>query len=215
MGLFRKKSDPVAERAKLLDEQIAALEAEISKLNAQQEKAAVGPSPFAAQSLPDRSVPAQPPSPPTPVVAPGPVLAQPRLRSTARPHHQAPAPAPANGEELPSAVTAPAPAAAQEPIFEEDQDRLQAQPETSTSAHYNELGVRKYDLTSAWRRLKNQFRGPVTSNPKLVHYLSAGSIQGLRPLRYEKRVARNRVIVLAAFLVLALWGIIAIVMGRH
>jgi hypothetical protein len=92
---------------------------------------------------------------------------------------------------------------------------LQAQPETSTSAHYNELGVRKYDLTSAWRRLKNQFRGPVTSNPKLVHYLSAGSIQGLRPLRYEKRVARNRVIALAVGLALALWGVIAIVMGRH
>jgi len=210
MGLFRKKSDPVAERARLLDEQIAALEVEISKLNAQQEKAAVGPSPFAAQS-----VPAQPPSPPGPVAAPGPVPVQPRLRSTARPHNQASLPAPANGVELPSAVTVPAPVAAQEPIFEEDQDRLQAQPETSTSAHYNELGVRKYDLTSAWQRLKNQFRGPVTSNPKLVHYLSAGSIQGLRPLRYEKRVARNRVIVLAAFLALALWGIIAIVMGRH
>jgi hypothetical protein len=39
-----------------------------------------------------------------------------------------------------------------------------------------------------------------------VSYLAAGGIQGLRPLRYEKRVARNRFIFFVIFLVLILLG---------
>ena len=39
-------------------------------------------------------------------------------------------------------------------------------------------------------------------NPKLVNYLAAGSIQGLRPMRYEKRVARNRVLALDVIVIL-------------
>jgi uncharacterized protein involved in exopolysaccharide biosynthesis len=42
-----------------------------------------------------------------------------------------------------------------------------------------------------------------------VNYLAAGGIQGLRPMRYEKRVARNRFVVLVVFLFLMLLGIIA------
>ena len=56
------------------------------------------------------------------------------------------------------------------------------------------------------RRLRSHFRGPSTSNPKLVSYLAAGGIQGLRPLRIEKRVARNRFIVFATLLFLTLLG---------
>ena len=73
-----------------------------------------------------------------------------------------------------------------------------------------ELGTRKFDLASLWQRVRNHLRGPSTSNPKLVSYLAAGSIQGLRPLRYEKRVARNRALLFIAALVLALWGLVAI-----
>ena len=79
----------------------------------------------------------------------------------------------------------------------------------SAAERDSELGVRKYDFAAFWHRLKNNFRGPATSNPRLVNYLAAGSIQGLRPLRYEKRVARNRFILFVAILVLALWGVIA------
>ena len=43
-----------------------------------------------------------------------------------------------------------------------------------------------------------------------MNYLAAGSIQGLRPMRYEKRVARNRFLVLAVIIVLVLWGLVAI-----
>jgi hypothetical protein len=65
--------------------------------------------------------------------------------------------------------------------------------------------VRRYDLPALWNRIRNHFRGPTTSNPRLVNYLAAGGVQGLRPLRYEKRVARNRVITLAvAFFVILL-----------
>ena len=98
-----------------------------------------------------------------------------------------------------------------EPFFEEvDQDRLTAPEEPdATPEHFNELGVRKYDLVAVWQRWKNHFRGPAAANPRLVNYLAAGSIQGLRPLRYEKRVARNRFLLLVVILLLVLWGLFA------
>ena len=193
MGLFKKKPDPISERAKLLTGQIAALESEIKKLAAKKnsgDASPASPSPKVA-SLSDAVV-----------ARPAAVSASyPRLRSTALPHGVA-----SPGTATPS----------QEPIFEEvGQSRIQAEMESATPAHYNDLGVRKYDLASAWKRLKNHFKGPVTSNPKLVHYLSAGSIQGLRPLRYEKRVARNRFIFFAIALLVVLWGLIAFIASRH
>ena len=205
MGLFRKKPDPISERAKHLNNQIAALEAEIQRLAEQKETpppTTPSKSPFAESYIQAPPEPTKPtPGRPAPQKS-----QQPRLRSTAVPH----------GLNVPASTPSPAPAQAHEPIFEDvDQDRIQSNSEPVTPPHFNELGVRKYDMASTWRRVKTHFRGPVASNPKLVHYLSAGSIQGLRPMRYEKRVARNRFIVLAVFLVLALWGIIAIFISRR
>ncbi len=77
-----------------------------------------------------------------------------------------------------------------------------------------EMGVRKYDLAAAWQRFKGIFKSPPASNPRLVNYLAAGSIQGLRPLRYEKRVARNRFVFLVIVLLLMLWGILAVIFQR-
>jgi hypothetical protein len=71
---------------------------------------------------------------------------------------------------------------------------------------FNDLGVRKYDLPGLLRRLRDFFHGPNTSNPKLVNYLAAGGVQGLRPLRKEKRVARNRFILFSALLFIVLFG---------
>jgi hypothetical protein len=131
--------------------------------------------------------------------------AQPQLRST-----------------TPSPVTNPSPVSAapppvQDPIFEEVAlDRLKARGESPTSAdHYNELGVRKYDLPALLQRIRKHFRGPATTNPKLVSYLAAGGIQGLRPLRYEKRVARNRFIALVIVLFVVLLGLIAAFVKGH
>jgi hypothetical protein len=121
--------------------------------------------------------------------------AQPKLRSTALPHAQ---PVPPNG------------AGAEEATFEEVNHHGVHHPSESgsTPSHYTELGVRKYDLGATWRRWLNYLRGSPTPNPKLVNYLAAGSIHGLRPLRYEKRVARNRFLALCAFFVVVLWGLI-------
>jgi hypothetical protein len=130
---------------------------------------------------------------------------QPRLRSTALPGS-------ATLAHPPAAPASPPPAPpAHEPIFEEvDRGRLAPHAEApSTPDHYNELGVRKYDLPALLRRIRNHFRGPSTTNPKLVSYLAAGGIQGLRPLRYEKRVARNRFIALVVVLFVILLGLIA------
>ena len=131
---------------------------------------------------------------------------QPRLRSTALPNTIV-----LQREMAPPALLNP------DPVFEEvDVDRLQKQGETpNTAAHYNELGVRKYDLPALFRRLRNHFRGPAATNPKLVSYLAAGGIQGLRPLRYEKRVARNRFIVFVTFLFLMLLGLVAAFFHRR
>ena len=106
-----------------------------------------------------------------------------------------------------------------EPAPQEHFERIDHTPLQSAAPppgreHYNELGVRKYDLVAGWQRFKNVFKTPPPSNPKLVNYLAAGSIQGLRPLRYEKRVARNRFIFLVGILLLVLWGILAVIIKR-
>jgi len=166
MGLFKKKPDPVSERERMLDDQIASLEAQIKQLSTRLTEPGSAPAP-----------------------------SQPRLRSTAIPH----------GPTLP-AKTAP-PAAGPEPIFEEvGSNPFQPAAEPPAPAPPSDLGVRKDGLASFWDRLKRHLQGPTTTNPKLVNYLAAGSIQGLRPLRYEKRVARTRFIVLVALLILLLLG---------
>src|SRR5687767_3666839 len=68
------------------------------------------------------------------------------------------------------------PAVPKDPVFEQiDYKKAKEQPELdSTAEHYNDLGVRKYDLLRSFRRLINHFRGPSTNNPKLVSYLAAG-----------------------------------------
>ncbi|MSU19954.1 MAG: hypothetical protein EXS30_00995 [Pedosphaera sp.] len=167
MGFFKKKADPISDRSRALNTEIARLEAQIKQLNSKVEHA----------------------------------KSQPRLRSTAlprRPNASAPSTPPNPGT--------------QQPIFEPiNRSKLDGPAETETTPQlYSDLGVRKYDLTAAWRRLQNHFRGPPANNPKLVSYLAAGSIKGLRPLRYEKRVARNRFVALLVLLLLLLWGVFAV-----
>lgn len=182
MAWFNKKPDPISDRARALNEEIAALEAQIQQLAEQKAQA-------------------------------------PRLRTTAIPHGETIQ----RGNELETPVSKletrnpkPETPSPHEPIFEEvDQDRLKARGEIATPDHYNELGVRKYDLPALLRRIRNHFRGPSTNNPKLVHYLAAGGVQGLRPLRYEKRVARNRFILFAAALFFALLGILLAFLMHH
>jgi hypothetical protein len=168
MGFFNlKKADPLSQRARMLNAEIASLEAQIRQLDGKLKQSE----------------------------------SHPRLRSTARPH---------------GASSAAESVLVRDPVFEQvDHDRVKGDsgPET-TDEHFNALGVRKYDLVAAWRRLQNHFHGPPANNPKLISYLAAGSIQGLRPMRYEKRVARNRVLILAVILVFVLWGTLAVLLKR-
>lgn len=177
MGPFKKKIDPISDRARTLNAEIAALEAKIKKLN-------------------DRAK--QPAAPP-------------KLRPAPPPHSVSPNPTPA-----PAAIS-PKIAKPSGTIFESvNHDRLKAPGEKAKPVgQSNKLDVRKYDLVAAFQRMRNQFRGRSAANPKLVSYLAAGSIQGLRPLRYEKRVARNRFIFVTIVFLLVVWGIIAVFGRRH
>ncbi|HEY1170508.1 MAG TPA: hypothetical protein VGH19_03980 [Verrucomicrobiae bacterium] len=129
---------------------------------------------------------------------------RPAVRSTALPSESGPVP------------VRPQPRPVHDPVFEEVNARKIAastEPE-NTDAHYNDLGVRKYDLLALWRRIRNHFYGPPAHSPKLINYLAAGSIHGLRPLRYESRVARNRFIFYSVCLVIVLWIVVARFLGR-
>ena len=179
MAWFNKKADPISDRERALNEEIAQLEAQIKKLDSRKEKSATGP----------------------------------RLRSTSLPRSASAS----SADYVTNGPPRQPPPSANDPIFESvPAKKLQAPPEPrTTSAHYNDLGVRKYDLPALFQRLRSHLRGPSTSNPRLVSYLAAGGIQGLRPLRYEKRTARNRFIALVLFLLVMLFGLVAAFVKRH
>ena len=161
-----KMADPISDRARALNAQIAALETEIKKLDTQIQHTAT-----------------------------------PRFRSTAMP----PGAAIARAHE----PSAPPPRPVHEPVFEEVKP-LRADDEIAAPDQFNDLGVRKFDLPALINRLRRQFSRPESGNPRLVTYLAAGGVRGLRPLRYEKRVARNRFIFLVAVLLVILFGILSI-----
>jgi len=166
--MARKKPDLISDRARALSEQIAALEAEIKKLDGQLQ---------------------------TPV--------KPKWRSTT----------------LPPGATAPKPppaGATSAPVFEEvPKHSLKPGAVGESPELFNELGVRKYDLPGLIDRIRTYLRGPTTNNPRLVNYLAAGGVQGLRPLRYEKRVARNRFLVFTLLLFGLLLGTLLIYLKHH
>src|SRR5579872_7137180 len=123
----------------------------------------------------------------------------PKFRSTATPQ----------GATIPHTPEKPAPPPKADPVFEDvARGPLTPPVEGETPEIYNELGLRRYDLPSLWNRIRNHFRSPTTSNPRLVNYLAAGGVQGLRPLRYEKRVARNRFLLLAGLFFAFMLGIL-------
>jgi hypothetical protein len=165
MGVFKKKPDPISERARALQEEIAALESQIKKLSA-----GAGAGEGTAQAT-----------------------------------------IPGTGESA-----APInPLLAHDVVFEKVEQKPLRSESVITDEHYNDMGVRKFDLPALFQKIKSFFEGKPSANPKLVNYLAAGSVQGLRPLRYEKRVARNRFVALAGFLLLLIWGILAWVLHHR
>lgn len=122
----------------------------------------------------------------------------PKLRSTAIPHGN-------TVTRKPEASPPPPQPVAAEPVFEEIKP-LKPGNQTEPADRFNELGVRKYDLPALLQKIRDLFKRPTSSNPRLVNYLAAGGVHGLRPLRYEKRVARNRFILFTIFLLAVLLG---------
>jgi hypothetical protein len=133
----------------------------------------------------------------------------PKLRSTATPL----------GETISRSAEKPVPPPPPkpvEPVFEEVATaKTTSRPLPEEPELFNELGVRKYDLPALINRWRNHLRGPTTSNPRLVNYLAAGGVQGLRPLRYEKRVARNRFIWLVVIVTAVLFGLFYWLLPGH
>lgn len=116
---------------------------------------------------------------------------QPRLRSTAlpQPHPKPPPPSAEVAFEEPAPhKSAPAPGARPDPQLE--------------------ITSRQPPLLALWRRWWGHLRHGRSPNRQLVNYLAAGSIHGLRPLRYEKRIARNQFLVLCALFLAIIWGAI-------
>jgi hypothetical protein len=133
-----------------------------------------------------------------------------RLRSTAYPNGVAPSSIRAQNGAANGAIM-------REPVFERvDQNQLKEASEPLVNGrHDHENGARKFNLFEWTERIKRHVQGPPTANPKLVNYLAAGNIQGLRPLRYEKRVARNRFVALTLVLVMVLFGLFCFLARRH
>ena len=163
MALFRKKADPLSERARALEAEIAALQEQIKQAEAEKP---LWPAP-------------------------------PKLRAPA----------------LPEGTKPVAPAAA--PVFEEvDQQRLKATaPAPPPADPHPELAPRPRDFAAKWQQFKRRFGLAPTGNPKLARLLGSGQLQGLRPLRYERRVARNQFILLFLVLLAVLFGLFKAIVG--
>ena len=131
----------------------------------------------------------------------------PKYRSTAMPQ----------GATIPRVAEKPAPPPPKaEPVFEEIKRHPLALVAGSEAPEiFNDLGVRKYDLPALWHRIRGHFHGPSASNPRLISLLAAGSVQGLHPLRKEKRIARNRVLTLALIFFAILLGTLLIFLKNH
>lgn len=171
MALFRKKSDPLSERARALEAEIAALQEQIKQA--------------------ESGAPLWPGTP--------------KLRSTTLP-----------GGQKNEAVVAPAPATPAAPVFEDvDQKRLKAAPAVAPAPAHPELSPRPRGVAGTLQNLKRHFGFTQSGNPKLVKLLDSGQIRGLRPLRYERRVARNRFFLLCAVLLAVLYGLFRAIMGSR
>ncbi|MCX8157885.1 MAG: hypothetical protein N3J91_15835 [Verrucomicrobiae bacterium] len=122
----------------------------------------------------------------------------------------APGGGPVRPREVPSrpAVTPPMPRPAPKPAAVVPEPA--AHPEL-----YNELGVRKFDLAGAWRRLTAWWQPQPPSNPLLVKYLAYGGLREPVALRFEKRVARNRFLVLVGAFLVVLWILLTLVRNNQ
>ncbi|MGB0578205.1 MAG: hypothetical protein ACPGVU_00760 [Limisphaerales bacterium] len=99
-------------------------------------------------------------------------------------------------------------------ILEEyDQSQL-TEPPSEIQEELDSVTSKPTGFREKFKRLKKEVGATPVSNPKLVKLLSTGNIRGLEPLRYERRVARNRFFFMLCLLLLVLTGL-AMVLHRN
>lgn len=65
----------------------------------------------------------------------------------------------------------------------------------------------RFNLVEAWQRWVHRLGFQPRRPSGLVHLMAAGSVHGLRPLRYERKIARRRFLLSLGLLLLILYGI--------
>ena len=104
-----------------------------------------------------------------------------------------------------------------DPILRADEALIHSLPpatDPNCPGLYNDQGVRKCDLAGWWLRVTRQTAPVPTGNDKLVAYLAAGRNYGYTALRSERRVARNRFILLALVLLAMLWTVLSLLIPQ-
>jgi len=97
------------------------------------------------------------------------------------------------------------------PAFEAAPERPMPAP-TPISVSGSRSGPRlppaaRFNLVEAWQRWTQRLGGQPRRPSGLVHLMAAGSVHGLRPLRYERKIARRRFLLSLGLLLLLLYGI--------
>ena len=95
-----------------------------------------------------------------------------------------------------------------------DCDTVAADLELDTPAHYNEMGVRKFNLEHACPRFKNWLVGAPATNEKFNNLFPAANHDHLPPLRRETRIARNRFILAAIILLAVIWTVATLLIPK-
>ena len=104
-----------------------------------------------------------------------------------------------------------------DPILRADEELTHSLPpvtDPNCPGLFNNQGVRKFDLAGWWLRARRQPAPTPTGNDKLVAYLAAGRNYGYTALRSERRVARNRFILLALVLLAMLWTVLSLLIPQ-
>ena len=65
----------------------------------------------------------------------------------------------------------------------------------------------RFNLVEVWQRWMQRLGGQPRRPSGLVNLMAAGSVHGLRPLRYERKIARRRFLLSLGLLLLLLYGI--------
>jgi len=65
--------------------------------------------------------------------------------------------------------------------------------------------------SEAVERLSSQERAKLERNPRFANYFVSGSVDGIRPLRHERRIQRNKAITMIIVVLLVLLGVLYLI----